>query len=150
MKNKIKLNDKQKKLLIYGVLIISIMIVLIISVIVGKMNNKQDEQERLTSYLKQEVKAFYEKNYYPQILDSIEDAKLFLSNFEKDGITISIEKLIENNVITEETAKKKFINKDNHKLCNFENTKVIIYPKDPYEKNSYTLKTILDCNTQKK
>lgn len=149
MKKKIVQLSKNK-LIVYSILIILVVLVLIISIILGIKKNKQSEEQRLTKLIRSQVQTFYEKQYYPQIKKAEEDIALFLSNFETEGIRVSINTLIEQNILTEKKAKKEYINRDNEESCNFDQTMVILYPQDPYGSTDYIIKTILDCKLEEK
>ena len=150
--NKIKeitLTDKQKKLVLYFGIGIVVLIVIILSIVIGNSNKKElSEKERLTNYLEKKAKNFYQNDYYQQVSKLTDDMQVFLSNFEKEGISMSINILIENGVITEEEAKENMKNKDNNTKCDYDNTKAVIYPKEPYEKTSYDIRIQLDCDLE--
>lgn len=151
-KNNIKaviknLTDTQKKIIMYLIISIVIIIFLLILIFVNKQNeNNQTEKDRLTHYLQKTATNFYEKEYYPQLATLNDDMSTFLSNFTTEGISMSVQVLIDNSVITIDEAKKNMTNKDKNKQCDFSNTKAIIYPQEPYKKNSYKVSVQLDCD----
>ena len=53
-------------------------------------------------------------------------------------------------MISIEAAIKEAIDKELSKYdCNYDETKFIIFPKDPYEKNSYKIEAHLSCKNLK-
>ena len=70
-------------------------------------------------------------------------------SFNKKSLYYKYDIWIESGVITEEEAKKNMINKDNNKKCDYDNTKAVVYPKEPYKKNSYNIRIQLDCGINK-
>ena len=87
-------------------------------------------------------------NYYSQVSEITEDMPTFLANFQEEGISMSINVLIDNGVITEDEAKENMKNKDNDTKCDYDNTKAVIYPEEPYKKDSYKVRIQLDCGLE--
>ena len=140
------LTDQQKKIALYAGIGLLIIIVLILVLVINNSNKaEKTEKERLTSYLEKKAKNFYQNDYYPQVSELTDDMETFLANFEQEGISMSINVLIDNGAITEAEAKENMRNKDNDTRCDYDNTKAIIYPKDPYKKDSYDIRIQLDC-----
>lgn len=142
-----KLTIFNKKIIIYGIIAI-FAIAIIIYALLTNMGSKKEvsEKERLENYLKKIATNFYENDYYSQVSDLYDDMPSFLSNFTSEGISMSIQVLIDNGGLTEEEANKNMKNKDNNELCDFTNTKAIIYPVEPYDKDSYNISIQLDCS----
>lgn len=102
-------------------------------------------KDELTLYLEEMGKEFYEDFYYEQLGSTLEEKANFLSQYEKIGIKISLDTLskYKGNIFKDKIDK--FINKDNNQKCDKGTTKVIIYPKKPYEKTSYKMVTEIEC-----
>lgn len=143
-------NINNKKIILWaGLILITILLIAGLTVLTkDKATYTKNEQERLSNYIEKKSKNFYENIYYPQLSDIVDEVDTFLQNFEEEGIPLSINVLIEQNVITEEEAQKEMKNKDNNTQCDFNNTKAVIYPKNPYKKDSYKLEIRLDCNLE--
>lgn len=140
------LTDKQKKLALYIGIGLVILIVIVLTIVISNSNKKElSEKERLTNYLEKQAKDFYQNEYYQQVSELTDDMSVFLANFEKEGINMSINVLIENDAISDEEAKQNMKNKDTNTKCDYDNTKAVIYPKSPYKKNSYDIRIQLDC-----
>ena len=147
--NKLVLTEKQKKIALYVGISLLVIIVLILALVLSNFNKKKvTEQERLTNYLENKATNFYQNDYYSQVSEITEDMPTFLANFQEEGISMSINVLIDNGVITEEEAKKNMKNKDNDTKCDYDNTKAVIYPEEPYKKDSYKVRIQLDCGLE--
>ncbi len=144
------LTEKQKKMCIYGIIIVLIIIVIVMigsSHVLEKSN--LSPQEKAKNYMEKTVKSFYEDYYYDELVKLeenklIEDVPTFLSNFETEGIPISIQIMIENKYIGESEIQENLGKYD----CNYDNTATKVYPKSPYGKKDYTLETTLDCKIE--
>lgn len=141
-----KLTDKQKKVIFYigiAIIFIIIIVVFLISNTLSKTNTT--EKDRITNYLQRKAISFYEGDYYETISSLNDDTATFLNNFKEEGISMSIQVLLDNNVLSEADVKENLINKDNNKKCDYDNTKVVIYPQKPYKKESHKVRIQLDC-----
>ena len=147
--NKLVLTEKQKKIALYVGIGLLVIIVLILALVLSNFNKKKvTEQERLTNYLENKATNFYQNDYYSQVSEITEDMPTFLANFQEEGISMSINVLIDNGVITEDEAKENMKNKDNDTKCDYDNTKAVIYPEEPYKKDSYKVRIQLDCGLE--
>lgn len=99
-----------------------------------------DSERRAKTRLNQLAKVFY--SYYYKDNSDKEDKdkiKVFLSNYAASGLTIRLKDM---RIYIDS---KKVENYSLLKKCDEEKTKVIIYPKAPYEKNDFKVKTVLSC-----
>ena len=103
------------------------------------------KKAKLETELKEMGKGFYEDFYYDLVVNSngVENIK----KFESTGIKVDLDNLSRQNDANKEKVKD-FVN-DKNEECNKANTKVIIYPKDPYGKTDYKLEVQLDCGFDK-
>lgn len=145
---KTKVTEKQKKMVIY-ITIFVLTIIVIGGYFLAKvyLGDRKTDSEKVIEYMEELGRDFYENYYYSQ-LDSlkgnlmIEDTTSFLKNFEQEGISVPLTRVIELHFRTE-----KAINKQIGKYkCDFSQTKFIIYPQSPYEKKSYKLEPHIMCN----
>ena len=116
-------------------------------------------------------KTFYEDFYYPSSGNGdANKRKEFLAKYQSMGIKVNLENLIRYYVTTDSfkeafptvndkevkdvsiTDRVQFIEnewfkvgKEENDKCDVNNTKVIIYPKDPYEKNTYEMEIVTAC-----
>lgn len=136
-----KLKDlfmENKKNILIGLLSLVIIIVLI-AVIVSTSSSKSNtsKENKLEDKLTAIGVDFYENVYYSGMND---ENKKKLPTYAEDGIKISIEMVEVSTTVDDET--KKMLE---DKKCDTENTKIAIYPKDPYGQKDYTIKIELAC-----
>ena len=103
------------------------------------------KKDELTLYLEDMGKEFYEEFYYEQLGSTLKEKEKFLSQYKDIGIKISLSTLSKYRGNKFKNMIDKFINKDTKEQCNINTTKVIIYPKAPYEKDSYKMVTEIEC-----
>ncbi len=150
-KEKKELTDKQKKLIVYaiiGILVIGVIVLYFASK--KAQENEKTDTEKAIEYVRELGKDFYETYYYPQLAElkeneMIEDIPTFLANFTDTGISVSLNVVTQNHFRTEEAINKEI---GDYK-CDFDDTKVIIYPVEPYEKTSYKIAPMLSCKNLK-
>lgn len=134
-------NDKKRSCIIGGIaLIIIIAIIILLVFCIG--NSKE---RKLKQYLEEMGTSFYEDLYYEQVGKNEEERKNFLKDFTDIGLKINLDGL--SRYKTEENQEKldAFVSPKTNEPCDSSNTKVIIYPQEPYGKNDYKLETILVC-----
>lgn len=138
-----------KKGILIGLLVFTIIGVAIVLVIAFTNGNKKEEQthkDKLNGYLNELGKSFYEDYYYDAVDSENEESKReFLSKFSEIGIKVNLDNLSRYNGDGIEEKIKEFKNEANDEDCNTKDTKVIIYPKEPYEKTDYEVETVLEC-----
>lgn len=142
------MNKKIKQLIeIVGIIVAIILVALIIYFL---LVTKPASEKELKGYLNDMGKDFYTTFYYKQISNGKSDEEIqnYLSKFKDIGIKVSLTGLSEYNAGGNDAIIEKFKNESNEE-CNRTNTKVIIYPKEPYTKTDYVLETVLDCNFEK-
>ena len=109
------MKNKKKIIIIFIILIILIGLVFFI--------NRNNENNKAKNTLSTIAKKFYEETYYVTMNKDI------IKDFSNKGINISIEELLD----FEEKEK------DEYKKYNLNRSKVIIYPKEPYNKIDYKI-----------
>ena len=128
------LKDKSKLIILGGIFILLVVVIIVLSIIFNNNSDKKNT-ETLEESLNKIGSEFYETKYYT----TFQDVKQ-LANFKDTGVNISITNL---NVIMPISADLK--DRLNEDKCNLDNTKIVIYPKDPYGKKDYSLKVELAC-----
>lgn len=147
MKEFLKYN---KKGIIIGLVAFTIIGIAIILFLVFASGNKKAEEktqkDKLNGYLNELGKSFYEDYYYDAVESKNEDAKReFLSKFKDIGIKVNLDNLSRYNGDGVEEKIKEFKNEAKDEDCNIKDTKVIVYPKEPYGKTDYELEAVLEC-----
>lgn len=144
MKKDVKETNKDNKKLI-GFIIAGVIVVAIIIVGVLFFLNKKDNQKELETSLTEMGREFYEDFYYEQVGSSADERTNLLSKFTDIGIKVDLDNLgrYKNGEFKEKISE--FKNNKTDEKCNKTNTKVVIYPKSPYGKTDYTIKTELEC-----
>ncbi len=120
------------------ILIIAIILIIIFS-------SKKSEEDKLNDMLKELGVNFYENFYYDQVGTNDTERKEFVKKYETIGIKVNLDNLSRLNSDESKKMVDKFVNSKTKKECDKSNTRVIIYPKTPYEKDSYDIKTELVC-----
>ncbi len=146
MENITKDKKVNKNIIIAVVVIVVAIVAALIYMNVSKNNNKKVLETSLTEM----GKNFYENFYYEQIGSSSDERSSLLSKFSTIGIKIDLDNLGRYNNGEFKDEISKFQNSKTKEKCNKTNTKVTIYPKSPYGKTDYTIKTKLDCGFDEK
>lgn len=140
--------EYNKKEILIGLLIFTLIGVAVVLVLVFTNGNKKEEQtqkDKLNGYLNELGKSFYEDYYYDAMASQNEDAiSDTLSKFSGIGIKVNLDNLSRYNGDGVEEKTKEFKNEKDEE-CDKKNTKVIIYPKEPYGKTDYEIETVLEC-----
>lgn len=110
---------------------------------------KDNQKEELTTILKELGSEFYEEFYYDKVGNNLEERKNFLEKYKDIGIKINLDNLSRYNTEQNKEKIEQFVNKKTNQECDKESTMVIIYPNEPYEKNSYTEEIKLICGFEK-
>lgn len=131
-----KLLENKKNLGIIAIVSAAIIIIIFMSIFIYN-NSKTKSKTTVEDTLVSLGKDFYENTYY----DLLEDKKLVLSAFVDSGLNINLTNL-DATINFDDEVMKTFKNKN----CDFEKTKVLIYPKDPFGKTDYTIKVELKCS----
>lgn len=130
---------KTKKTLVIAIVCILVIVVALIIILVSSGSKDKaksaSEEERLTQYLEEIGRDFYETKYQPQMTED------FLSGYTDLGIKIKLSSLSR---LYAETNKEE-IESFTKAKCDEESTRVIIYPKAPYGAEDYTIEVELTC-----
>ena len=133
--------DKKIIAIICGVVVGIIILLLLFFVF-------NDNKSKLNKELESVGRHFYEEFYYSQAGNSDSEKKSFLSAFTSAGIKVDLENLSRGSDDKDEVLNK-FVNAKTGEKCDINNTKVTIYPKDPFGQKDYTIETTLDCGFDK-
>ncbi|NLJ17503.1 hypothetical protein [Globicatella sulfidifaciens] len=111
------------------------------------LNLFSDNQAKLGKKLEEVGQDFYENFYYDQISSSKteEETTEFLERFEEVGIKVNLDNLSRFDEEKYPNLIDTFKNKKDNIECDIRNTRVIIYPKEPYTKTDYEINHELDC-----
>jgi ABC-type lipoprotein release transport system permease subunit len=152
MKDKIKswieeLKKDKKKMILFGVGIVVCIAIIILLIVLLSGNG---EEEKLKKYMKEMGTAFYEELYYEQIGKNDEERANFLKKYKDLGIKINLDGL--SRYKTEENQEKidSFKNSKTNEACNNKDSKVIVYPQEPYGKKDYRMEIVLECGFEEK
>lgn len=137
-----KKNDNNGKIKFVIIAIVVILAAVVIGILVSRGGSNE---KSLESSLKEMGKNFYENFYYEQVGSSADERTSLLSKFTTVGIKVDLDNLGRYNDGEFKEEISKFKNSKTNDKCNKTNTRVVIYPKSPYGKTDYTIKTELDC-----
>jgi len=122
-----------------------ILIVMLVCGILYFVLQEKPEKQSLDTLMEEVGRDFYENHYYAYTGTTLEERKNLLSKYSKVGIKITIQNLDKENKTKIET----FIQDSKMVLsCDENQTRVIIYPKEPFEKDSYDMKVELKCENK--
>lgn len=127
------------------IICICALVVIVAGVVCAILFIPKSNKAKLEAELKEMGKGFYEDFYYDLVVNS--NGVDSIKKFENTGIKVDLDNLSRQNDANKEKVKD-FVN-DKNEECNKANTKVIIYPKDPYGKTNYQLEVQLDCGFEK-
>ena len=138
MKKKVDSFFKQKInfLIIAGIVIIALCVILFV-VFRPKNGETRINNDTFQDELEKIGADFYENYYYSNLS---EEEKVKLSNYTDNGIRIDITNLVV--IIPIDDSIQNQLRKDK---CDFDQTKIVIYPKEPYGKQDYSIELELSC-----
>lgn len=138
-----KLKSKNKKiLLVVGIILVIILLVVVLFLV---FNNKENESEKLSASLKELGIEFYEEFYYKQIGQNDKERQEFLEKYKDIGIKVNLDSLSRYKKEDSEKILEEFVNGKTEEACDKTNSMVVIYPKEPYGNEDYTIDAILVC-----
>ena len=122
-----------------------IILVLVLGYLVYNYFYGGTKEQKIERKLKKMTKSFYEDYYYDLLLEdkgSSDKVVEYLSKFSKTGLKISFDSL---KAYYDQTSN---MNYTELTVCDEIDTKVIIYPKEPYGKTDYTMEYKLSCDLE--
>ena len=139
-----EINNRKKLIvcIISGVIVVAAIVLVLIFFVF------KDNKSQLSNEIESAGKNFYENFYYNQVGKDDKEKQEFLSKYATIGIKIDLENLARTSD-NKDALLDKFINKKTGQKCNTTNTKVTIYPKDPYGQKDYTIESVIDCGFDK-
>lgn len=140
-----RINKKNLSILIIILLIIIGSIILLVNLLSNDKKKEPNHQEQLEVLFETMIKEYYEEFYYNQIGSTQDKKEEFLKKYKTSGIKINLDSLSRYNSSVNEERIKAFVNKETNEKCNLENSIGIIYPMEPYKKDSHTISVKLDC-----
>lgn len=142
-----KINKKAIALL--AIVLLATVIGIIIIITFKKEEKDLNQKEKLEDLFETMVIEYYENFYYNQIGKTQEERELFLNKYKSTGIQINLDSLSRYNSEVNNKRIEEFVNLDTNKKCDLINTISIIYPKEPFNKDSYEIKIKLNCGFEK-
>ena len=140
--NFLKKMNKKVCLIICGIVVAIAVIATTVVLILNRSNEKE-----LNKKLEELGISFYEDFYYDAVTK--QSGTDFLAGYEQIGIKVSLDNLSRSKGVNTEEIIKFFVNSKTKKACDKDNTKVTIYPKEPYEKKDYKVEIQLECGFKK-
>lgn len=124
---------------------IAALILIIAASLIIVFSSKESEEDKLNNMLKELGVNFYENFYYDQVGANDIEKEEFAKKYETIGIKVNLDNLSRLDYGDNKKIIDNFVNSKTKKECDKLNTRVIIYPKAPYKKDSYDIKTELVC-----
>ncbi len=139
-----KIIFKYKYIVLVGILVILVLIssFIILPILFKEKSNEDILHESLVEY----GEKFYEEYYFTSL--HTETKSSFLSNYTDIGIKIDLDNL--ETYFSEDGFDEIFVNNLTEEVCDFEETKIIIYPKSPFGVDDYTLEATVSCGYESK
>ena len=143
IKNYIQKN-KKKSIIIGGISLLVILAIILLTIVLCS----ESKEKLLNKNLEEMGRDFYENLYYTEVGKNDEERANFLKEFKDLGLKISLDGL--SRYKTEENKEKidNFVNPKTKEACDKENSKVTIYPQEPYGKTDYKIEVNLVCGLE--
>lgn len=143
--NNIKKMIKNKKGLVIGICCAVVVLIAGVGIIVS-FSNKGDKNKQisLTEQMNLLGASWYEKNYYPSVMQRADLGEKFLAKYKDIGLKVNLENLYrtELDASSESDAiKARF----EEKKCDIKDSRAIIYPQEPYGEKDYKIDVELKC-----
>lgn len=134
--------------------VLSIIVLFIGLVIIGMLiiyftkDLRISKEEKIVRDLTSMGEKLYSDYYYSQISSNktTDEVISFLKKYETTGLKFNLSEMEK---YSDEYKEKISTFKNKKKLCDKENTMVIIYPKSPYTKTDFDSEIKLDCGFKK-
>ena len=130
--------SKKRNIIICAV----VLVVVIILCIFVFGNSGERKKNELENELKALGKDFYENFYYDLVVR--DNGVETISKYSLIGIKVNLDNISRCTTCNTESIKK-FVNPKTKKECDMNESKAIIYPKEPYGKTDYTIEAELSC-----
>ena len=131
---------------IIGVVIIIFVLLSIVTCVILINNKKRKEEDKLYSTLNVVAKDYYKDYYYKIVLGNNEITRSTKAEQLKDtGIKLSLRDLAQYKINDEDSILSKFKNYQNGSDCDYDNTKVTIYPVYPYGSENVRIESNIVC-----
>ena len=134
-----KINEKNKRVIVC-IGFISLIIIVALFITIWNSGSKKDNNVNSKDDIKSELikvgKKYYDETLYPIAKDS-ED---YLPTYTEKGIKNTLTSISTVVTFSDELTKALKSNE-----CNYDNTKIIIYPSEPFGTNDYRVEVELDC-----
>ena len=130
-------------LIVITLIVLSVFIFLVVTSV---KNKQRREEDKLYSTLNTVVKDFY-KDYYYQIVLGSDDGtrKLNAETYKTTGISLTLRELSKYKVGEEDSILSQFKNYRTSVPCDYDNTKIIIYPQAPYGSEDIKIESNIVC-----
>lgn len=129
-------------------MIITFIVICVFSVIVilSVKDKQRREEDKLYSSLNNVVKEFYKDYYYQVVLgDNDEDRKNNAESYKNSGITYTLDELAKYKINDEDSILSQFKNYRTNQPCDYKNTKITIYPHEPYGSEDIRVESNIVC-----
>ena len=138
------MNNKLKIVLMYASAVV--LIVLFVILLIAFKNKKQKEENKLYNTMNTVVKEFYRDYYYPYILGDDNESRVEKTkSYKSSGITMSLNDLAKYKIGNEDSILSLFKNYRTGSNCNYDKTKITIYPVEPYGSEDIRIEANIVC-----
>lgn len=142
--NNIKKMIKNKKGLVIGICCAVVVLIVGIGFAISFSNKEDKKQITLNEQMNLLSISWYEKNYYPSVIERDDLGETFLAKYKDIGLKVDLENLYRTELDDSEESnaiKTRF----EEKKCDIKNSRAIIYPQEPYGEKDYKIDIELNC-----
>ena len=133
---------KAVRIIIVASLFIIVALIIVVSIPISRSLTAKNSKKYLGETLIKMGKNWYEDIYYVQVINNL--GVDGIKKYKSSGITVSLETL-KTGVTENDKLYKEFKNPLTKESCDPYETKVYIFPDEPYNKDSYHIEYKLVC-----
>ena len=138
------MNTKLKRLLtVIGIILVIIFIAIVITSVVNK---KSREEKKLYDKLNTVVKEYYKDYYYTIVMGTSDSLRLYnAKNLSENGIKVTLRQIANSKGNDADSVLSQFKNYKTKNDCDYDNTKITIYPQEPYGNEDIKIEATIVC-----
>lgn len=133
------IEENKKTIVVIAILVVLTIIFSVASMIINNGNKKMKPEDAIEEL----GRIYYEEVYYPQLKENYPEIyKDYLSQ-QTEGIKVILRDLFKS---ISDSSYEPYSNKEGELICDFFDSYVTITPVSPYDKDSYNIDPVVDCD----